>query len=138
MADRLLDVAEAVSIRMRRIRQAGTAPELRVRELVRTLGHRFRTEVRTLPGSPDLANQRAGWAIFVHGCFWHGHAGCKLYRLPKTNPEFWQQKVDANRARDRRKNAALRALGLRVVVVWQCELKDAERLLRRLAKLLPP
>jgi len=120
---------------MQRVRRSGTKPETAVREMLRELHIRYRTSVKTLPGTPDMANRRAGWAIFVHGCFWHGHTGCRLYRLPKTNPEFWAQKVEANRARDERKSEQVRALGLRVVTIWQCELSDPEALKARLRQL---
>lgn len=132
-----VSVDPVVSKRMRAVRQTGTKPEVAVRGILRALGMRYRSQVKALPGSPDLANQRAGWALFVHGCFWHGHEGCRLYRLPKTNPDFWQAKVEANRARDLRKEEALRELGLKVVVVWQCELSDPARLRRRLLDELP-
>ena len=120
------------SRRMRRIRQAHTEPELAVRRALRALNSSYRTCVRGLPGSPDIANRSRHWAIFVHGCFWHGHNGCRLYMTPKSNPNFWQSKVADNRARDARKRRALRHLGYRVLVVWQCEAEDVPALLRRL------
>lgn len=126
----------ATSARMRRIRTSHTAPELEVRRIVHRLGARYRACPRSLPGRPDLANQRKKWAVFVHGCFWHGHEGCRLYRLPKTNSTFWEKKVEANRERDARKEAALRSLGLRVAVIWQCELNEPERLERRIREFL--
>src|SRR5262249_22153551 len=104
-------------------------------------GARFTTHNRDLPGSPDLANRSKGWSVFVHGCFWHGHEGCKKATVPKRNNAFWKKKIADNRARDVRKEAALRQLGHDVIVVWQCE---AERLARgdgsatRLLTLLPP
>jgi DNA mismatch endonuclease (patch repair protein) len=119
--------------RMKRVRQAHTAPELAVRSILRELGVRYRTCVDDLPGKPDIANKSAGWAIFVHGCFWHGHPGCVLFTRPKTNRMFWEEKVRANRARDRRKERALLALGFRVATIWQCELRDHARLSKRLA-----
>jgi DNA mismatch endonuclease (patch repair protein) len=119
---------------MKRVRQAHTAPELAVRALLTRLGVRYRTCVRSLPGSPDIVNRSAGWAIFVHGCFWHGHPRCRLFTTPKTNSTFWREKVDANRARDRRKVIALREVGLRVVVVWQCETRDPAKLSARLER----
>jgi DNA mismatch endonuclease (patch repair protein) len=89
--------------------------------------------VHNLPGRPDIANKTSRWAIFVHGCFWHGHEGCVLFTRPKTNRKFWDEKVRANRARDRRKERALADLGFRVLTVWQCELRERARLTRRLA-----
>lgn len=122
------------SARMKLVGRAGTAPELAVRQLLRELGVRYRTCVRSLAGSPDLVNRRRGWAIFVHGCFWHGHTNCRLYTRPKTNVAFWTEKIRANRARDRRKARMLRDLGLRVITVWQCETKSPEQLKTRLAR----
>jgi DNA mismatch endonuclease, patch repair protein len=139
-AGRLAPVSQVLaqtSLRMKRVRRADTAPELVVRRFLRELGASYRTCVRGLPGTPDIANRRRGWAIFVHGCFWHGHRGCKLSRLPRTNTAFWRRKLAGNRARDARKEAELLAAGLRVLVVWQCEIRHRDELafrLRRLAK----
>lgn len=119
---------------MKRIRQAHTAPELAVREILRKLGVSYRTCVAGVPGTPDIMNRRAKWAIFVHGCYWHGHVGCKLFTVPKTNTQFWEEKIVANRKRDRRKVGALRAMGFKVLTVWQCETRNPARLSRRLAK----
>lgn len=121
---------------MKRIRQAHTAPELVVRLVLKELGVSFRACVRSLPGSPDIVNRKAGWAIFVHGCYWHGHSGCRLYTVPKSNTQFWKDKIAANRKRDARKSRALRKLGLRVITVWQCETSDVPRLRRRLERLV--
>ena len=120
---------------MKAVKVAGTKPELVVRQLVRALGCRYRTNVRTLPGTPDLVNRSKGWAVLVHGCFWHGHA-CRLGTLPKRNVSFWQQKIDANRSRDVRSVAALRGRGLRVLEIWQCELEQPQFIRRRLKRLL--
>ena len=109
---------------MRAIPQSGTKPETLVRSALRTLGLRVRNNVRGLPGSPDVANKSRRFAVFVHGCFWHGHPGCSRYTVPKTNRRQWQKKVLDNRARDRRKERELRTLGFRVVVVWECETDD--------------
>ena len=122
--------------RMKAVRQRDTAPELAVRRLVHGLGVRYRVCPRDLPGRPDLVNKSKGWCIFVHGCFWHGHEGCVLARLPRTNTKWWQEKITANKARDARKEEAMRALGFRVEVVWQCELADEPRLLVRLGTLV--
>lgn len=129
--------SEHVARRMRAVRRTGTKPEVVVQGLVRQLGIRFRVASRALPGSPDLSNRRAGWAIFVHGCFWHGHAGCQLSSTPKSNVGFWTAKLEANRRRDRRKTRELRALGLTVFTIWQCETRDQKRLLARLDRSLP-
>jgi DNA mismatch endonuclease Vsr len=107
-----------------------------VRRILTEMGMSYRTCVKTLPGSPDIVNRKAGWVIFVHGCFWHGHVGCKLYTVPKTNKRFWQEKVAANKKRDGRKARLLRSLGYRVVTVWQCETKKPAQLVRRLRRTL--
>jgi DNA mismatch endonuclease (patch repair protein) len=123
-----LDVDAETSARLGRIRQHGTSAELTVRKILHSLGHRFRVHNRDLPGSPDIANRRRRWAIFVHGCFWHRHAGCKRTTTPARNREFWVAKFEANVARDRRVQAELRAMDYRVVVVWECESEDISRL----------
>jgi DNA mismatch endonuclease Vsr len=111
----------ATSERMRRVRRHDTAPELLVQRCLRTSGHRYRKRNRDLPGSPDLANRSKRWAIFVHGCFWHGHQGCKRATIPKSNTDFWTKKIADNRARDARNEHDLRALGFKVLVLWECE-----------------
>jgi DNA mismatch endonuclease, patch repair protein len=111
--------------RMKAVGQRDTAPEIELRRALHARGVRFRACPKDLPGRPDIANKSRRWAIFVHGCFWHGHRGCKLARLPKTNTEWWVVKIGANRKRDAQKVRAMRALGFRVETVWQCQLKDA-------------
>lgn len=128
----------ATSSRLGRVRQRGTAPELAVRRLLHCLGFRFRVRNNDLPGSPDVANRSAGWALFVHGCFWHSHNGCGRATVPKRNRAFWEAKFDANRARDKRAVDALRRLGFRVLTVWECEVNSgADALARRLVRQLP-
>ena len=114
----------ATSARMSRIRQKGTAPELAVRRAVAGLGLRYTTNNKDLPGSPDLANRSRRWAIFVHGCYWHRHAGCHMATTPRTNTEFWLNKFARNVERDNEARAALRQAGYRVLTFWQCELGD--------------
>lgn len=108
------------SQRMRSVRQRGTALELMVRRELHKRGLRYRLGDRGLPGSPDIVLPARKAVVFVHGCFWHAH-DCPLGRRPESNAEFWEQKALANRARDDRKSAELRALGWRVFVVWQCQ-----------------
>jgi DNA mismatch endonuclease, patch repair protein len=120
---------------MRRVRQSGTPPEQIVCDVASEIGLRYRRNVRSLPGSPDLANKSRRWAIFANGCFWHHHKGCKLGTHPARNARFWAEKFAANRARDARKIRELRAMGFRVLVVWQCQTTDRKRLLARLSKL---
>ena len=127
----------ATSARLARVRQRDTSPELVVRRVVHGLGHRFRVQTRDLPGSPDLANRARRWAIFVHGCFWHQHPGCSAATMPKRNRPFWEAKFAANRLRDERAEAALRATGYRVIVVWECATRDTARLERTLRGRLP-
>lgn len=104
------------------VRQKDTSAEHQVRSLLARLGHSFRKSNRDLPGSPDAANRSRLWAVFVHGCFWHRHAGCPRTTTPKRNRAFWETKFDQNRRRDARALAALRRLGYRTVVVWECEI----------------
>src|SRR5580704_5824552 len=95
--------------RMKAVRQRDTAPEVAVRKLLHSLGLRFRVCPADLPGRPDIANKTRKWCVFVHGCFWHGHPGCKLGRRPRTNRDWWEIKIAANRKRDSRKVLAMRA-----------------------------
>lgn len=121
---------------MRAVPRERTTPELAVARFLRSRGLRFRTNVRSLPGSPDLANKTRKFAVYVHGCFWHRHSGCKKATTPKDNAEFWRTKFDENVARDRRKERALRNLGFEVVVVWECEAADDARLIHALRPIL--
>lgn len=135
----MTETSQITSRRMASVRQGGTAPELAVREALRSLGIRFRTNVRALPGTPDLANVRRGFAILVHGCFWHQHRGCTRATVPTRRRAFWNAKFQANALRDNRVRRALEARGLRVVVVWECETRHPrfqELLARRLGHLL--
>lgn len=125
------------SARMSKIRQQGTLPELVVRQVLHTLGLRYRTVNRDLPGSPDIANRSKRWAVFVHGCYWHAHRGCRLATVPKRNRAYWVAKFEDNHKRDLRSVRALRRMGFLVVTIWQCELKRLEIVSRKLAKLIP-
>jgi DNA mismatch endonuclease (patch repair protein) len=130
----------ATSERMAGIRQKDTAPELAVRRVLVAHGLRFRTHNRDLPGSPDVANRKRKWAVFVHGCYWHRHAGCSKATTPKRNREFWISKFEANVARDARARAELQALGFDVLVVWECEVRSTvcARSIARFAKRVAP
>jgi DNA mismatch endonuclease (patch repair protein) len=112
----------ARSALMARIRGKDTKPEVAVRSALHRAGFRFRLYARGLPGRPDIVLPKHGVVIFVHGCFWHRH-GCSLSSEPATRRRFWQAKFDANVARDRRNARALRALGWRVLTVWECALR---------------
>jgi DNA mismatch endonuclease, patch repair protein len=132
----LVRPSPAVSRRMALVRQHGTTPELAVRRVARQLGLRYTVKNRDLPGSPDLANRSRAFAVFVHGCYWHRHVGCPRATFPKTNKEFWRDKFRANRARDRAALVALEALGLRSVVIWECETRNETSLRNALLPLL--
>jgi DNA mismatch endonuclease Vsr len=124
------------SARLSKIPQKNTKPEKQVCSIVRALGHSYRKNAKRLPGSPDLSNVSKGWALFVHGCYWHHHEGCSKATVPKRNTEFWVEKFHKNRARDARKIEELEATGLRVKVVWECELGDMEKVASELAEFL--
>jgi DNA mismatch endonuclease (patch repair protein) len=128
--------AEKRSAVMARIKARDTKPELMVRRLLWRLGARYRLDRRDLPGRPDIVMPGRKLAVFVHGCFWHGHDCARGARVPKANRDYWTGKIGRNRARDIETRAKLEALGWRVDVVWECDLKDAAALERRLAALL--
>lgn len=128
---------ESRSALMARIGSKNTAPELTVRRLLHGLGYRFRLHRRDLPGTPDIVLPSRRKAIFVHGCFWHGH-GCRIGKPPKSRSEFWGPKLDRNKARDEENCEALRREGWDVAVVWQCETKDKEALVGQLEGFLGP
>lgn len=121
---------------MRRVKGRDTTPELTVRRMLTKLGARYRLHRKDLPGAPDVAMPGRRLAIFVHGCFWHGHDCARGARVPKQNRDYWLSKVDRNRARDACNLDALEAMGWRAEVIWECELKDAAVLKSRLAALL--
>ena len=123
---------------MRAVKGKATGPELAVRRMVWALGGRYRLNRADLPGSPDIVLPGRRLAIFVHGCFWHGHDCRRGARVPKSNREYWLGKVARNRARDQAALAALGAAGWRCETVWECELRDVARLTSRLDTLLRP
>ena len=108
---------------MSRIRGKDTKPEIRVRKGLHRRGFRFRLQDRRLPGRPDITLPKYSVAIMVNGCFWHGHKGCRYATKPRTNPEFWETKIERNRHRDEVTTAHLEALGWTVITVWECELR---------------
>ena len=120
---------------MARVKGKNTTPELKVRRLLHRLGARFRLHRKDLPGAPDIVLPARHLAIFVHGCFWHGHDCARGARVPKQNRDYWVGKVERNRTRDLVSQTALEAAGWRVEAIWECELKDGleERLLALLA-----
>lgn len=120
---------------MSRIRGKHTTPEKSVRSMLWRDGFRFRLHAKELAGRPDIMLPKWTAVVFVNGCFWHGHANCRLFRLPNTRPEFWLQKLSANRARDLRTITALQDSSWRVAVVWECALhEDAAGLQAALAQ----
>jgi len=114
---------------MQAVKSKDTAPELLVRSLAHRMGYRFRLHRKDLPGKPDLVFPGRRKAIFVHGCFWHGHDCARGARVPKKNRAYWLKKINCNRERDHASLAGLTDLGWKIKVIWECELKD-EKLLR--------
>lgn len=139
---------ERRSWNMSRIRNRDTKPEILVRSILHRLGFRFTVsgpKNKTLPGKPDIVLPKHRTVIFVHGCFWHRHKNCKETTTPKTRTEWWQAKFDGNVERDKRNQKALRKLGWKVIVVWECETKKeqqlektARKLVRQLERRSPP
>jgi DNA mismatch endonuclease (patch repair protein) len=123
---------------MAAIRGKDTAPEIRVRRAAHALGHRFRIHRADLPGSPDLVFSGRRKVLFVHGCYWHRHEGCRYATVPKSNTEFWSTKFEKNKARDERVMTELIGLGWDPFVVWECETRDATVLAERIASILGP
>jgi len=110
---------------MSRIHGKDTKPEIAVRSYLFKNGLRFRKNDKRLPGSPDIVLPKYKTVIFINGCFWHGHEGCTYFRIPKTNTQFWQDKINRNRERDNDNYQQLKKRGWRVIVVWECELRKA-------------
>jgi DNA mismatch endonuclease (patch repair protein) len=131
----VFDAAKRSAV-MRRVKGRDTTPELIVRRALTRLGARYRLHRKDLPGSPDVVMPGRRLALFVHGCFWHGHDCARGARTPKQNRDYWTAKVGRNRARDVKNRAALEEAGWRVETLWECELKDPEALEERLAELL--
>lgn len=130
-------VDEATSARLARVRRRDTTPEQKVRQLLRALRVRVGFTKRKLPGSPDFVSIKGGWAIQVHGCFWHQHPGCHRATMPKRNRALWEQKFAANLERDRRLALELRRLGFRLLVVWECDAEERPvQVARKLARLV--
>lgn len=111
---------------MSRVRSVDTKPEKIVRSWLHINGWRFRLHDKALPGSPDIVMKKYGTVIFIHGCFWHSHQGCKRATIPKTNREFWGKKLKGNVERDKKAREQLSRLGWKVIVIWECEVKDGK------------
>lgn len=121
---------------MANIKSRNTKPEIVVRKIVHAMGFRFRLHRKDLPGSPDLVFPRLRRVIFVHGCFWHQHPGCKFAYTPKTNTRFWMAKLEGNTRRDALALTTLHALGWEVLIVWECEISDQPTLTLKLSSFL--
>jgi DNA mismatch endonuclease (patch repair protein) len=126
---------ETRSYNMSRIKGKNTKPEMLVRKFLFSKGFRYRLHDKKLPGKPDIILPKYKTVIFVHGCFWHGHEGCKYFVVPKTRTEWWLNKINGNVANDRKKQLALEEAGWRVLNIWECELKT-QNLTESLSKLL--
>ena len=121
-------VSEAArSYNMSRIRSKDTKPEMLVRRFLLSKGYRYRLHSKKLPGKPDIVLSKYKRVIFVHGCFWHGHEGCKYIVIPKTRTEWWQNKINTNAARDKACKIRLIQEGWQVIIIWECELKPKVR-----------
>lgn len=108
-------------------RSTNTKPEIIVRKYLWKQGFRYRLNNPRLPGHPDIVLRKYRTCVFVNGCFWHGHEGCKYFRMPKTNTEFWEKKINRNRERDKQEQKRLADMGWHVIVVWECQLKPNKR-----------
>lgn len=129
-------VSEAVrSYIMASVKSKNTGPEVKVRSLLHRAGYRFRLHAADLPGRPDIVFRKRRTVVFVHGCFWHGH-DCRYGRLPKSRSGFWRKKIERNRERDGEQSKLLRTGGWKVVVVWQCEIRNETRMLKKLVRAL--
>jgi len=111
---------------MSQIRSKNTKPELAVRKYLFANGFRYRLHCKSLPGKPDIVLPKYRTVIFVHGCFWHGHKGCKYYVVPKTKTEWWTHKINGNKINDKKIFKALMKDGWKVIIIWECELKTAK------------
>lgn len=120
---------------MSKIRGIDTKPEILVRKFLFSEGFRYRKNSQNLPGSPDIVLPKYKTVIFINGCFWHGHDKCKTWRMPLTRKEYWQTKIGKNQARDKRVVSALKMLGWKVIIVWECQIKNKILTSKLLARL---
>lgn len=114
------------SYNMSRIRSTNTKPELLVRKFLFAQGYRYKLHDKKLPGKPDIVLPKYHTVIFIHGCFWHGHANCKYYKVPQTRTQWWLNKINRNKANDTKAVKALKKDGWKVITVWECKLKPAK------------
>lgn len=117
---------------MAKVAGKNTEPETAVRKLIWQMGFRYRLHDKNLPGKPDIVFSKKKKIIFVHGCFWHNHIGCKMATMPQSNADYWQAKIQRNVNRDKTNIAKLESMGWQVLIVWECELKDIETLKSKL------
>ena len=127
-------VSEQRSKNMAAIKSKNTKPEIKVRKVLHSMGYRFRLHSKNLPGSPDIVLPKYKTVIFVHGCFWHRHENCKYASTPKTRQEFWNKKFTENIKRDKLNQENLSSKGWKIIIVWECEIKDKDFDLNRLFK----
>jgi len=127
-------VSDQRSRNMSAIKSKNTKPEIKVRKVLHSMGYRFRLHVKDLPGSPDIVLPKYKTVIFVHGCFWHRHKNCKYASTPKTRQEFWEAKFRENCNRDRLNQEDLFSKGWKIIIVWECEIKDKNSNLNRFFK----
>ena len=127
-------VSEQRSRNMSAIKSKNTKPEIKVRKILHSIGYRFRLHRKDLPGSPDIVLPKYKTVIFVHGCFWHRHKNCKYASTPKTRQEFWEAKFRENINRDKLNQENLSSKGWKIIIVWECEIKDKDFDLNRLFK----
>jgi len=123
---------EQRSERMSRVRSTGSKAEMVVRRVIHSMGYRYRLHAKDLPGHPDLVFKSRRKVIFVHGCFWHRHPGCKNTRMPKSKLDFWKPKLEGNRKHDLKVQRQLRKSGWSLLVIWECQTKNEQRLRKRI------
>ena len=123
-------VSEQRSRNMSAIKSKNTKPEIAVRKVLHSMGYRFRLHGKDLPGSPDIVLPKYKTVIFVHGCFWHRHENCKYASTPKTREEFWESKFKENVIRDKSNQKKLSTIGWKIIIVWECEIKDKNLLIK--------
>lgn len=119
---------------MAKVKGQNTMPEMIVRSMIHRMGFRFSLHRKDLPGKPDIVLPKHRKIVLVHGCFWHGHVHCKKAMIPKSNVEFWTNKIETNRKRDRKVIYELRKSGWRVLVIWQCEIRRLDKLTAKLQR----
>jgi len=121
---------------MSHVKNKGTQPEEKVANMLHALRVQYRRNAKSLPGEPDFVVFSAKIVIFVHGCFWHNHSNCNRANLPRTNRRFWKTKIENNKKRDRRIARLLRKQGWHVIIIWQCSLRDPDKVLNRMKRIL--